>query len=261
VDGLFDIIGDVHGCYDELRDLLEELGYRIEQALSAGEAVYHVDAPRDRAVIFVGDLVDRGPKIPEVLRLALDMVEAGTALCLLGNHDEKLLRKLNGRNVQVRHGLEATLEQLSQEPPAFVERVRAFLSGLETHCILDGGRLVVAHAGLKKSLHGHRTERARDFALYGDVTGQTDKYGLPVRRDWAKRYRGNAIVVYGHTPVAAPEWVNNTINIDTGCVFGGHLTALRYPEGTLVSIPARRVYARSARPFVPAIQLAGTQTS
>jgi protein phosphatase len=256
--GPFDIIGDVHGCFDELQALLGELGYAVSPPRS-GETAYGVVAPPGRTLVFLGDLVDRGPRIPDVLRLVMDMVAGGTALCLLGNHDDKLLRKLKGRNVQVRHGLEATLEQLAHEPPAFRECVRAFLSRLETHCVLDGGKLVVAHAGLRESLHGRRTERARDFALYGDVSGKTDAAGLPVRRDWARHYRGRALVVYGHTPVVRPVWVHNTLNIDTGCVFGGRLTALCYPERELVSVPARRVYAQPSRPLlepVPPVALA-----
>ena len=94
--------------------------------------------------------------------------------------------------------------------------------------MLDGGRLVVAHAGLKRGDAGPRARaRCATFALYGETTGETDEFGLPVRYDWASDYRGAATVVYGHTPVPEAEWLNRTIYIDTGCVFGGALTALR----------------------------------
>lgn len=247
--GPFDIIGDVHGCFDELRALLERLGYVVEEVAGADGVEYVVTPPPGRKVVFPGDLVDRGPNSPGVLRLAMGMVEAGTALCLPGNHDDKLLRKLKGREVQIRHGLAETLAQLGREPPAFVERVRAFLEGLVSHYVLDDWRLVVAHAGMKEELQGRVSRQVRDFALYGETTGETDEFGLPVRYNWAAEYRGRAKVVYGHTPVPEPEWLNHTINIDTGCVFGGKLTALRYPELDLVSVPAARVYAPSARPF------------
>jgi protein phosphatase len=249
--GPFDIIGDVHGCFDELLELLRRLGYDVT---GTGEGVaaqgYAVRPPEWRKVVFVGDLVDRGPNIPGVLRLVMGMVEAGAALCVRGNHDDKLLRKLLGHEVRLTHGLEASVTQLAAEPPEFVDRVRTFLDSLPSHFVLAGGKLVVAHAGLIAELQGRVSGVVREFALYGDVTGKKDVYGMPERRNWAAEYHGHSTVVYGHTPVAAAEWVNRTINIDTGCVFGGALTALRYPEQVLVSLPALKTYAVPGRPFL-----------
>jgi len=241
--GPFDIIGDVHGCYDELVELLGKLGYQVTE----DSAMY----PEGRRVVFLGDLVDRGPKIAQTLRLAMGMSAAGTALCVPGNHDDKLLRALNGKQVQVRHGLAESLAQLAEEPEEFRAQVAAFIDGLVSHYVFDGGRLVVAHAGLKAELQGRGSGVIREFALYGETTGETDEFGLPVRVNWAEDYRGQAMVVYGHTPLADAEWLNRTINIDTGCVFGGKLTALRYPERELVSVPARQVYYEPAKPLVP----------
>ncbi|AQZ60244.1 Protein serine-threonine phosphatase [[Actinomadura] parvosata subsp. kistnae] len=238
--GPFDIIGDVHGCRSELETLLRELGW---------EGLRH---PEGRTAVFVGDLVDRGPDTPGVLRLVMDMVEAGTAICVSGNHEQKLVRALNGRKVKVAHGLQESLDQLAAQPPEFVERARAFMDGLLSHYRLDGGRLVVAHAGLKEEYHGRASGRVRSFALYGDTTGETDEYGLPVRYPWADEYRGRAMVVYGHTPTTRPEWVNNTICLDTGVVFGGHLTALRYPERQLVQVPAEKVWYEPVKPLAEA---------
>ena len=99
-------------------------------------------------------------------------------------------------------------------------------------------------------MQGRGSGKVRDFALYGETTGETDEFGLPVRYNWAAEYRGAAMVVYGHTPVPEPEWLNRTVNIDTGCVFGGKLTALRYPEKEFVSVPAARTYCEPARPFL-----------
>lgn len=246
--GPFDIIGDIHGCYDELSELLDRLGYQIVPSRKGEETRRHPDG---RTVIFLGDLVDRGPKIPEVLRLAMNLVKSGDALAVPGNHDEKLLRTLNGYQVRVRYGLEQSLEQLGRESSRFQRQVRHFLAGLVSHYVLDDGRLVVAHAGMKQSLQGRDSRRVRDFALYGETTGETDEFGLPVRYNWAADYRGSACVVYGHTPVPAPAWLNRTINIDTGCVFGGWLTALRFPENELVSVPAKHVYSHPRRPFLP----------
>jgi protein phosphatase len=249
--GPFDLIGDVHGCIDELRALLFALGYRVAvRADTAGADGYAVSPPPGRKAVFVGDLVDRGPDSPEVLRLAMDMIAGGAALCVAGNHDDKLRRWLAGNPVTVSHGLAQTIAQLEGEAPAFLERVRRFLGGLPGHLLLDGGRLVVAHAGLPEALQGGVGKRVDAFALYGDTKGEVDEQGLPVRGDWAADYAGRAHVVYGHTPAEAAVWVNRTVNIDTGCVFGGRLTALRWPEKELVAVPAARQYAPPPRPFL-----------
>jgi protein phosphatase len=244
--GPFDIIGDVHGCFDEMNTLLQRLGYTVE---SEG-AEYRVVPPDGRKAVFVGDLVDRGPKIPEVLRLVMGMVKAGTAFCVPGNHDVKLMRKLRGKDVKITHGLADSLAQLEPEPPEFKRQVGDFIDDLVSHYVFDDGRLVVAHAGMKEAMQGRGSGAVRSFALFGETTGETDDYGLPVRYNWAAEYRGKAMVVYGHTPVREPEWLNRTIDIDTGCVFGGKLTALRYPEKELVSVPALREYYAPAKPFL-----------
>ena len=244
--GPFDLIGDVHGCFGELMALLRALGYDVS------DAPPHASHPAGRKAIFVGDLVDRGPGIVPVLKLVMQMVQDGAALCVPGNHDMKLVRKLRGKDVQITHGLAESLEQLAQEPPEFSAQVANFLDGLVSHYVLDDGKLAVAHAGMKAEMQGRGSGTVRDFALYGETTGETDEFGLPVRLNWATDYRGSAAVVYGHTPVPQPEWLNNTINIDTGCVFGGRLTALRYPERELVSVPAARVYAEPVRPLANA---------
>jgi protein phosphatase len=256
VPGPFDAIGDIHGCRAEFEALLAELGYTITR----DEAGRPIDAehPDDRTAILLGDLVDRGPDTPGVLRLAMGMAAAGHAIVVPGNHENKLLRALRGRNVQVTHGLAQSLEQLSAEPPEFRAAVEQFVDGLVSHYVLDEGRLVVSHAGLKESYHGRASGRVRTFALYGDTTGETDEYGLPVRYAWANDYRGRAMVLYGHTPVPQLEWVNNTLCLDTGCVFGGKLSALRYPEKEVVAVPAEQVYYEPAKPFLDADQLPPT---
>ncbi|MEU1198079.1 polynucleotide kinase-phosphatase [Streptomyces sp. NPDC005813] len=235
--GPFDIIGDIHGCASELESLLGRLGY--------------VDGvhPAGRTAVFVGDLVDRGPDTPGVLRRVMSMVGSGNALCVPGNHENKLGRHLRGRKVQHTHGLAETIEQLAGESDEFVVGVRAFLDGLVSHYVLDGGRLVVCHAGLPEKYHGRTSGRVRSHALYGDTTGETDEFGLPVRYPWAEDYRGRAAVVYGHTPVPTATWLNNTICLDTGAVFGGKLTALRWPERELVDVPAERVWYEPAKPL------------
>ncbi|MDE2481381.1 MAG: polynucleotide kinase-phosphatase [bacterium] len=248
--GPFDIIGDVHGCFEELTALLVKLGY-AERTLGGKATWAHPDG---RRAIFLGDLVDRGPGVLDVLRLVMSMVEAGTALCVPGNHERKLARKLNGKNVTVAHGLAETLAQLDTLPDgereAFAAKTREFIDGLVSHYWLDGGKLVVAHAGLRADMQGRGSREVREFALYGETTGETDEFGMPVRYDWAKEYRGSAIVAYGHTPVPEVEWVNKTVCLDTGCVYGGSLTAMRYPELEFVSVAALRTYVEPVRPLV-----------
>jgi protein phosphatase len=246
--GPFDIIGDVHGCYDELVELLQKLGYQIGEN---GGAWCH---PLGRKLVFVGDLVDRGPNIPKVVRLVMDSVKFGSALCVPGNHDVKFMRKVLGKNVQITHGLAESLAQFEayeQQHPGLTRMAAEFIDDLVSHYVLDDGKLVVAHAGMKEEMQGRGSGKVREFALYGETTGETDEFGLPIRYNWAAEYRGKAMVVYGHTPVPEPEWLNKTINIDTGCVFGGKLTALRYPEKELVWVPARNTYCKPAKPFLP----------
>jgi protein phosphatase len=243
-NGPFDLIGDVHGCFDELHQLLIKLGYHIHK-----NSTYKVTHPAQRKIIFVGDLVDRGPNTPDVLRLVMDMVASGIAFCVNGNHDDKLKRKLQGRDVKIAHGLAESLQQLAHESDAFKNQVMQFLDGLTSHYVLDDGKLAVAHAGLKQHYLGRDSAKIRAFCLYGQTTGETDEFGLPVRYPWAQDYRGSTLIVYGHTPTPEAQWLNNTINIDTGCVFGGKLTALRYPEKQLVAVPAARIYALPNKPL------------
>jgi protein phosphatase len=269
--GPFDIIGDVHGCCDELEALLRQLGYEVVStapggpALTSGAVYTH---PLGRKAVFVGDLVDRGPRVLDTVRLARNMIAAGAAFCVPGNHDMKLMRKLRGKNVQVTHGLANSLAEIDALPEevraGFCEELAEFLDSLISHYVFDDGKLVVAHAGMKADMQGRGSGKVRDFALYGETTGETDEFGLPVRHNWAADYRGSAMVVYGHTPVPAPEWLNHTVNIDTGCVFGGKLTALCYPEKEFVSVPAARTYCEPVRPFLleePAAPLSAQQVN
>lgn len=250
VNGPFDIIGDIHGCYTETIELLEKLGYEIAQVADNGSNYgIEVTHSENRQVVFLGDLVDRGPNSPAVLKLVMSMVHSGVAWCVPGNHDLKLQKKLNGKNVNVKHGLAETLEQLEKETSEFIFEVKEFLYSLISHYVFDNGNLVVAHAGLKEEMQGRGSGAVRAFCLYGETTGEIDEFGLPVRYNWASEYRGKAKVVYGHTPVPEAEWFNKTIDIDTGCVFGGKLTALRYPEEELVSIPAKEVYCEPVKPL------------
>ncbi|HVY89250.1 MAG TPA: AAA family ATPase [Hyphomonadaceae bacterium] len=245
--GPFDIIGDVHGCCDELEQLLDKLGYRVEWSDRNGEREVSVTPPPGRTAVFVGDLVDRGPRTPDVLRLAMSLVEAGDGLVVEGNHENKLSRWMDGRDVKVGNGLQASIDQIKSESAAFRARARDFLAQMPSHWWLDGGKLCVAHAGLKEEHIGRISGIVRSFALYGETTGETDEFGHPERLNWADSYRGQAAVVYGHVAQREAVWLHETICLDTGCVFGGKLTALRWPERELVSVPAARAYFAAKR--------------
>jgi len=228
----FDIIGDVHGCYDELEELLRTLGYRIDGG--------SVTPPDGRVAVFLGDLIDRGPKIVESARIAMEMVESGVALCVMGNHESQMLSFMRGETDRPEWGLPETLAQFAQVPREFTARFRAFSEGLPVMLLLDGGSLLVAHAGLPEALQNDRPEdehARRWFALNGCYPEQGHR-----RANWGREYRGDRKVVYGHTPNEDPRWVNGTLCIDTGCVYGGSLTALRYPEMEVVSIEAKAVH-------------------
>jgi len=247
--GPFDIIGDVHGCADELMELLRRLGYEVRLEGTGAERRAATSAPKGRRAFFVGDLVDRGPNAPDVVRIVMAMVAANQASAVIGNHDDRFLRWLKGNDVQISHGLERTVEQFSAESDAFKQATRAFLEGLPSYAWLDDGRLVVAHAGLKKEMLGRNTKAVRRFCIYGDISGERDANGLPERFNWAADYRGEALIVYGHTPVVEPAWQGNSVCIDTGAVFGGALTALRWPEKEIVAVPAHDTYAPLRRGF------------
>ncbi len=167
---------------------------RSNASLWGGPVYVH---PAGRKAVFVGDLVDRGPRILDTVRLVRNMVQAGSALCVPGNHDMKLMRKLRGKDVQITHGLADTLAEIDALPEdvrgPFAEELADFLDGLVSHYVLDDGKLVVAHAGMKEEMQGRGSGKVRDFALYGETTGETDEFGLPVRCNWAAEYRGRAM--------------------------------------------------------------------
>ena len=244
LSGPFDIIGDIHGCFDELNALMPLLGY--EPDVQAGWR-----SPAGRIPVFVGDLVDRGPKNVAVVELVMRMLEHDAAFCVPGNHDVQFERHLAGEPVPLLFGLQGTVAEFDQQTPEFRADVLDFFRSLPGHHVFDGGRLVVAHTGLRQDLHGVDTPETRHLAAYGVNDDSVDPRDIAKRHPWIADYRGSAVVVYGHTPILESVWRQETIGIDTGCVFGWRLTALRWPERTLVSVPASRVYATRRRPFLP----------
>ena len=230
-----DIIGDIHGCFREFKELTIELGYKWN---SEGIPVHD----NDRKLAFVGDLTDRGPNSLKVAETVAGLVNRGLGYYVPGNHCNKLYRFFLGNKVQHTHGLETTVAEYEaldkKAKQAIREKFIHLYENAPLHSILDKGKLVIAHAGIRENLIGKNSNKVKTFVLYGDITGETHPDGSPVRRDWAKEYQGKAIIVYGHTPVKEVRIVNNTYNIDTGAVFGNKLTALKYPEMEIVSVPS-----------------------
>ncbi|MCR5806817.1 MAG: polynucleotide kinase-phosphatase [Oscillospiraceae bacterium] len=243
--GPFDIIGDIHGCCDELEMLLDKLGYEKKDGIYSH--------PQGRKAAFLGDFCDRGDRSADVLRLVMDMCRTGNAIAVPGNHDVKLLKYLRGKNISMTHGIDKTIADIESRGDGFKAEAASFIDGLISHYVLDDGKLVIAHAGIKQKYIGRGSARVRDFCLYGEVTGETDSYGLPVRLDWATESRGNATIVYGHVAGVDVKRVNNTYCIDTGCVFGGKLTALRWPEKEIVDVAALKQYYEPVKPIEDAV--------
>ncbi len=234
-----DIIGDVHGCYEELCELLTKLGYKKQQ-----NTFFH---PEGRRAVFVGDITDRGPASISVIQLVYNMVVVHKeAQYVPGNHCNKLYRYFLGNNVQEKHGLETTVAEYKALGQKEQEKIRKQFMFLYKHAPLylqiPELQVVIAHAGIKTSLIGRTDKKVKSFVLYGDTTGKFHPDGRPIRRDWAKYYQGDQWIVYGHTPVNEPRKINKTINIDTGCVFGNRLTAFSLPEEKTTSIPSKQPF-------------------
>lgn len=233
-----DVIGDIHGCYDEFEELTLKLGYDW----STGIPLH----PESRMLSFVGDLTDRGPDSIKVIEIVCRLIKEDKAFYSPGNHCNKLYRYFLGNKVQITHGLETTVAEFEQLPSDKQKEIKSgFIALYENSPLyqdLDNGKLIVAHAGIREDYIGKNSNSVKTFVLYGDITGQKNPDGTPERRDWAKHYKGKAMIVYGHTPVKDPRRTNKTINIDTGAVFGNKLTAYRYPEDEVISVESTLPY-------------------
>lgn len=236
----YDIIGDIHGCLNEFLEMLFKLKYTLKNGVYSHS--------QNRKLVSLGDLNDRGPDSLKVIEIIINMSNSGNALYVYGNHCNKFYRYLKGNKVKVMHGLETTANEYNSltenEKELFKAKYFDFYNNQKYYRILDNGKLVVSHAGIKESMIGISNENKRliSFCLYGDTTGKFRSDGRPIRRNWAQEYRGKQVIVYGHTPVKEAVFFNNTIDIDQGCVFGGKLTALRYPEFEIVQVNSSMPY-------------------
>lgn len=241
-DGALDIIGDVHGCLDELTSLLEKLGYERTE-----DGYAH---PEKRKAVFLGDIANRGPNSLGTLALVMDMVSGGNAFYTPGNHCNILyqyfLDQYEKSDLST-EGVETTIEELEdlseEERAEFRERFKNLYEMSPPYLVFHDGELVVTHAGIRERDIGKVNEEIAQFCLRGDTLEETTDQGYPIRRPWPLSYNGDSLVVYGHSPVEKATFVNGTINIDQGAVYGGYLTALQFPERELMHVKAQEDYS------------------
>jgi hypothetical protein len=212
------VVGDIHGCYDELQDLLALVGF----------------SGADR-LICVGDLVVKGERSREVLDLF--MTDARFA-SVLGNHDRAVMRALRGEQIELKQTQEKCVAELSHQGGRYAQ----YLSSLPLW--LDLGAYAVVHAGVRPgvALSAQDVEDLTELRTLGP--DRTSRAGVP----WYDIYEGEKVILFGHWPAGHPRRGPSALGLDTGCVYGYELTAFILEENQLVSVPARRAYSGSAEP-------------
>ncbi|HEV2706590.1 MAG TPA: metallophosphoesterase [Pyrinomonadaceae bacterium] len=214
------VVGDIHGCYDELMELCEKVGLNA-----------------DDRVVAVGDLIVKGEKNREVLELFMSDPRFTS---VIGNHDLALLRRWRGDEVKLKKAQKAARRELKDGQ----ERYAAYLASLPY--VLDLGSHLVVHAGLRPGV-------ALDAQKEEDLTELRGLDGKHPRsrkgRPWYKVYEGPQTVLFGHWPAPEPRRGPYALGLDTGCVYGHRLTAYVLETSELVSVPARRVYEAPGREF------------
>ncbi|MDM5234548.1 polynucleotide kinase-phosphatase [Lysinibacillus pakistanensis] len=246
VDAGLDIIGDIHGCYDELLELLKKLEYEVN---NEGYFIH----PQGRRFVSVGDIMSRGPKSIKTMEFFERHIERGLAFMTDSNHGWKIARWLDGRNVSLHHGDELVEAEFMDyentyggaQTAALKARLAKCLLAAPSHYVLMNKGLasaVVTHAGIRDRYIGKQSSRISDFCRYGDVQ-ELNISGKPIRNDWFTEHQTSQLIIWGHDPKINPLKQNHTLNIDQGVVFGGQLTAFRYPEQTIISVNAYKNYA------------------
>ncbi|WP_035102280.1 metallophosphoesterase [Aneurinibacillus terranovensis] len=241
-----DFIGDIHACFDELIELLHKLGYIPDR-----RGLYK--HPEGRRIVSLGDVMSRGPYSIQTMVFFKNHMDAGLAYMIDSNHGWKIARWLDGRKVTMGHGDEKVEEEFAafvtkngrQAAEKLKKELRDLLMGVPSHLIIvqDGIQVAVAaHAGIRDNYIGKDSKRIRDFCRYGDTDG-FDETGRPIRKDWTVYHRSDKIIIWGHDPKPEPLVKNNTVNIDQGAVFGGYLSAYRFPEKEFVSVKAKENYS------------------
>lgn len=202
------VIGDIHGCYDELLRLLETAKIRSHDQ-----------------IIAVGDLITKGPKNREVL----DFFAVGdNRSSVIGNHDFAILRFWRGEAVDLTEAQERTLSELQSNASYY----RDYLESLPFYIELEAH--IVVHAGLRPGvpLSEQSKEDLTELRTLGP--DRTSREGVP----WFEKYEGEKVVLFGHWPGHEPKVARRAIGLDSGCVYGNRLTGYLIEIGELISVPA-----------------------
>jgi serine/threonine protein phosphatase 1 len=220
------VIGDIHGCYAELLDLLDRAG------LGTGDCI-----------LAVGDVLDRGPDSQQVLDFFARRPDASS---VLGNHERAHRRILRRGNEPVDFCQLVTRVQLG---PAYAE-VAAVVTTFPSHRELP--EAIVAHGFWEP---GQSLEQQQDRVLTGTAWGERHVAGRD-GRPWYELYDGPKPLVVGHRDYRGngqPFVYNDRVfGIDTGCCYGRRLSGLLLPEFRLLSVPARADYwAETCRFYAP----------
>ena len=208
------VIGDVHGCSDELEELILKLQL----------------APEDK-LIFVGDLINKGPQSRKVLEIVTKL----KAICLLGNHELGFLKYLESNQFPRRSQFEEVITDLGHDLPKW----RAWMKGLPT--FYETEQFLIVHAGIipgvkVQDIPANIITRVRTWDGSGkDLNNKKDP-------PWYDFYAGDKLIVYGHWANQGLLIRENTIGLDSGCVWGGALTAVILPERKIVQVKSKRAY-------------------
>jgi len=227
------VIGDIHGCFFEFKNLVEKLISEYKDNI---------------LIISVGDTIDRGDYNLDTLKYTFSLFKRGIYLEVKSNHNEKLYKWFLGRNITISYGLEKTINEIKKLPEAEFNKLKEeyldYYSNLPLYIVVNK-KVVVAHAGILDRYIGRTDKKVKSFVLYGKTTGKFTPEGFPERVDWTKERvvnENSPKIVYGHVVFEEPYINNLCYGIDTGCVLGNKLTAYLPFEDRFIFEKAKRQY-------------------
>jgi serine/threonine protein phosphatase 1 len=217
------VIGDIHGCFDELRELLSR-----------------VAPDPDDVVVSVGDVVTKGPAADRCLDLWRERGYHGVQ----GNNEIKLLDRAR-----------PLLRLFARDEVLHRKDLLAYIREWPLVIDFPSEAVTVVHGGFLPQMHVAREDIERERDVIPELRWIRKQNGewRPVPKEkkkkddvlWAEKWRGDRFVLYGHTPLREPRRDKMALGLDTGCVYGGSLTAAIYDSGDwkTTSVKAKRKYA------------------